>query len=128
MTDRFDGGIISHPKRIGHIKFIGFDQEDRMILETLGRMKYERINGELIYSIDYYSSNLSEELIDSMTIEGFGYKYYRCTNKKIFNKIDYDNNYFESAIIEITVLKDDNNSILEIGDKINKRTTRLGEG
>ena len=34
ISGRFDGGLISHPKRIGHIEFIGFNEEKRIVLET----------------------------------------------------------------------------------------------
>jgi hypothetical protein len=124
LSGIFSGGYISHPKRIGHIEFIGFNEEKRILLET-SKMNRKKINGEWETPIDYFSSNLSEEFIESITLD------WSCTNKKIFHKKDYDENYFESTIVEITVPKDDNNSKLEVGDKIGRVSyddTRLGEG
>ena len=128
ISDRLDiiwgGRGKRHPKKIGHIEFIGFNSESRLLLEH-HLMDTEIINGERYAQIDYFSSNLSEEFIESITYDGRHYNYYICEPKKVFHKKDY-----ESTIISITVPEDEFNSALNIGDTIGGSTGNktLGEG
>jgi hypothetical protein len=128
ISSRFD--LKSEPKRIGHLEFIGFNSESRLILEQ-ALMDYEIINGERYAQIDYFSSNLSEEFIESITYDGQNNNYYICEPKKIFHKKDYGSNYYEPTILRITVPQDEDNLNLEIGDKIGRLSYSnkpLGDG
>ena len=137
ISDRLDiiygGREQRHPKKIGHIEFIGFNSRKRLILEQ-SLLDTDIINGERLAQIDYFSSNLSEEFIESITYDGSGHNYYMCELKKVFNKKDYEENYYESTIINITVPEDEFNSDLNIGDIIgewdvsNVVNKPLGEG
>lgn len=133
ISDRLDilegGRGKRHPKKIGHIEFIGFNSESRLILEH-ALMDTEIINGERYAQIDYFSSNLSEEFIESITYDGRNNNYYICEPKKVFHKKDYVDNYYESTVISITVPEDEFNSDLNVGDTIGGNTGNkpLGEG
>jgi hypothetical protein len=118
-----------HPEKIGHIEFIGFNSESRLILEQV-LMDTEIINGERYAQIDYFSSNLSEEFIESITYDGQGKNYHTCKPKKVFHKKDYGDNYYESTIFKITVPRDEYNLDLNIGDTIggNPSNKTLGDG
>ena len=129
ISARFDG-LKSEPKRIGHLEFIGFNSESRLILEQV-LMDTEIINGERYAQIDYFSSNLSEEFIESITYDGQNNNYYVCEPKKVFHKKDYDENYYESTIVTITVPQDEDNLNLDIGDTIGRVSSSnksIGEG
>jgi hypothetical protein len=130
ISQRFGGVMKSEPKTIGHIEFIGFNEESRLILEH-ALMDYQSINGERYARIDYFSSNLSEDFIESITYDGQNNNYYVCTPKKVFYKRNYDGTHYEFTTFKITVPEDADNLVLGVGDKIGRMEysdKNLGEG
>jgi hypothetical protein len=116
-----------YPKKIGHIKFVNFDDDNRLILEHI-KMEPQNVNGEWFSRIDYYSSNRTEEFIESISLDGSGANFHTCKPKKVFYKNNYEENFYESTVIEITVPKDDYNSALKVGDKIGGNYKQIGSG
>jgi hypothetical protein len=114
LTSRID--LQSHPNRIGHIEFIGFEDNDKIRLDE-NRMNDWSGNVPMIY----FTSNKSEEFIDNITMGDF-----ICTPFNAFDKSTYTGYYLESTEINITVPFDELNNNLEINDTI--RHSSLDDG
>ena len=60
-----------NPKYIGHIEFIGFDEESKIFL-TVGRLEYHfGIENDL--KMEYFTSNVSEDYINSISYDSHHY-------------------------------------------------------
>ena len=118
ITERID--VKSEPRRIGHIEFIGFNEQCRIFL------KHELMNPA---QVEYFSSNLSEDFINLMSYDNSYTE--PCHNEQVFFKNDYGEDYYGSTVFQITVPQDDKNSALEVGDEIGRiccGAEDLGEG
>ena len=116
------GDVVSNPKFIGHIQFNNFLEDDYLFLEK--HLMYE------FKTINYVSSNLTENTIDKMSVTSVSGD---CSSWNFFDKLNYDNlnEYLESQRIEITVPYDSLNNALNVGQMIGRRIyyqTELGEG
>jgi hypothetical protein len=114
ITERID--VKSEPRRIGHIEFIGFNEQCRIFL------KHELMNPA---RVEYFSSNLSEDFINLMSYDNSYSE--PCHNEQVFFKNDYGEDYYGSTVFQITVPQDDKNSAIEVGDII-QNNGNLGAG
>ncbi len=107
------------PRTIGHIEFINFDSEKKIFVD-----RYE-MTGD---NINYFSSNLSEDLINSMTLEGnSGFK--TCNNFKLFHKQEPDDYLHMKRRRKFTVPADERNLALKVGDTIGaQKGIAVGDG
>ncbi len=122
ITNRND--IRRAPKKIGHIQFVNVDETSNLMLSS-SRIKSNTNNfGGQYFPIDYYTSNLEDEIIDQIT---FDYNSPGCANSKFFNKVDSSVSFRKSTEFTITVPFDAKNNNLQIGMIINN-SNDLGAG
>ena len=106
LTNRID--VRPHPINIGHIEFIGFENKEYLVIEK-NRMISNGVN-----PIIYFTSNKSEDFIDSITLGN-----YDCSVPfNAFDKSTYEGNYRESTEFNVTVPFEELNNNLEVNDSI----------
>lgn len=119
-----------NPKRIGHIEFIRVDENSKIKMDV-DMILDQTDGGSNIFPIKYYSSNLEEDLITSLTIDGDSNGNQNCSNVKAFEQVDGTESYRKSTEISLVVSYDTDNLALKIGDSIGRSgysSKKLGQG
>lgn len=124
------GDIRNNPKRIGHIEFVKVDENSKIKIYR-DYIVNQTVGGTDIFPIEYFTSNLEEDFITSITLDGDSSGHQRCENIKAFEKVDTSESFRKTTEIKVVVAYDNDNRNLKIGDSIGRSgysSKRLGEG